>query len=486
MAYPAGGAIPAATGMQVEGRGFVVRPEGSRPLLTDSLGVGAAPAPNAGTTRVDRFKRQRASSADGGGGRDSDVQNQILATQQELLQVIKDQQQALAAERTCFTTPGAILDTVEPSCKKLFIAWQKEYKDCVEKLSTASELSLKYDRLQEESKLIKTFADEAGRQWPWPKAYLQQATRINTVAGGQFSLGEDYSLAEDWKRLRRKHAEECDAFVRAHNKKVVELFDAELQPTSQTQKLRDSIISYQKKFSNLSWKLSQAQVLMQADRFAELTIRAEMPKAKGRLEKAKEEAEKRKKAVLEASSQLDKLDLRELVALAFVEGKDSHPRTSSTSTDSKTGKSKPLLVPRNSYAGQLLSHSPNLEALNLKVEGSVRRTGREKSGPSPKPRAATPKKSPTPAPSKSPGSRSRSNSVKSWKSTRSAGSQKAVSFAGKGRGKGRGKGNGKARAPSNGASKKGKGRGRGKGKGRGRASSRATSAGSSKSFRAVS
>ena len=66
------------------------------------------------------------------------------------------------------------------------ISWQKDYKDTVDKHASASELQLKYAELQEESKLVRTFADEASHSWPWPTAYLLNAERLTDVVGSVF------------------------------------------------------------------------------------------------------------------------------------------------------------------------------------------------------------------------------------------------------------------------------------------------------------
>ena len=146
-----------------------------------------------------------------------DVLQALLQAQQELLQLHREH----ALSQANWTTPRAVLHARDPHLRPTFQKWARSFKHAVNHYATAADLKTKYDGCVASGVLIKALQDESVRKWQWPEAYAGQASKLGEAPQGSTFMPGQYDLHRDWLALRKRHAAECDRFIRVTNDGVL-------------------------------------------------------------------------------------------------------------------------------------------------------------------------------------------------------------------------------------------------------------------------
>ena len=347
-------------------------------------------------------------------------QNKLLLAQVQLLQQQVQQPQSdrqspqeVGQEVTLFQSPEKILNGVDPGLKDVFEGFAKEMKHLLSAWETQKALQSKYARLLESSSMHPHFQAEAEYKW-------------------------QYDILSAWESMRQRHAKECFAFVCEHQDQVVRLYDQHVSVGELQNRLLDKLAAWVAEHGYNDDAVHNA-MKVKAKQFVESTIRAERPKLQTRMNKDKENYEKRQQALIEAKSQWESMDVKDVLSPALLE-----------LAQAKTARNKPIRVQDGGALAFLVKDNAELcRQHNIKFEASQapntpkRRTrgrvsSRDRSSSTHKERPSsilrTPRSARSPRASSKVSAKSRGNS-------KSPGKQ--VHFKGKGKGNDKGKGKGR-------------------------------------------
>jgi len=190
-------------------------------------------------------------------------QNELMLRQ---LRLTEESRKKADNVQLMFHSPRTILKTLDPSARDVFKEWHAELRSKVSAYVTQRQLLNRYENAAASNELIAPFSNEAQHTWLWPECYLAQAKDAPSDA---------------FAALRRKHAEEAQGFVMAHQKACVELLSSELTLPRQSQGLVQRAIALAALQKNFFQDPSRAEQLLmqQAQSFAELVYREEMSRA---------------------------------------------------------------------------------------------------------------------------------------------------------------------------------------------------------------
>ena len=368
-------------------------------------------------------------------------QNQLLMKQVALLQSQVQSSQARSeamsvqevAQSKLFQSHTQLLEGVDPALQKVFLDFEKEAKHVFEAWETQKKLFEKYSKLNEEGRLHNHLQAEADYKWQWTKLYLAKA---QPVSDDQDMVEDGYNVAEDWARMRRRHAEECFELICKHQKQCVALYEQEVSLAVLQQKLTDRLDAWfaEQAFDDLE---VQRVLKQRACQFVQSFVRATRPNIQTRMAKDKEQQQKREQVLLEAKSKWEEMDVKDVLSPAFLELLDAKQKRS-------------CKIKEDSALAFLVKDNEELcRRHNVKIVSKAARSSK---------RAPTPKKVPgkirgrsqqrgssTPRSILKSASRSPSKPARSSSGERT--SSKRVSFEGNsgGKGKEKAKGNGKGK-----------------------------------------
>ena len=366
-------------------------------------------------------------------------QNQLLMQQLAALQSQVQRSQAHfeavsakeASQSKLFQTHTKLLEGVDPALQKLFEEFEKEAKHVFEAWETQKKLLEKYLKLKEDGRFHNHLQSEADFRWQWTKLYLAKPQPISADQG---MMGVPYSVAEEWARMRRKHAEECFDFVCKHQQQCVAIYEHEVSLPVLKQRLQDRLDAWFAEQAYDDMELREA-LKQRASQFVDSIIRATRPKIQTRMAKDKDLQQKREQALLEAKSKWEEMDVKDVLSPALFELLDAKQKRS-------------FNIKEDSALAFLVKDNEELcKKHKVKIVSETSRSSR---------RAPTPKKAPRKDRGRSPKkssdtprsilkSSSRSPSKHSRSPSGRSGSSKHVRFEAKGGVKGKGKAHGKGK-----------------------------------------
>ena len=207
-----------------------------------------------------------------------------------------------------------LLEGVDPALQKVFLDFEKEAKHVFEAWETQKKLFEKYSKLSEEGRLRNHLQAEADYKWQCTKLYLAKA---QPVSGDQGMVEEGYNVAEDWARMRRRHAEECFEFICKHQKQCVALYEQEVSLAVLQEKLTDRLDAWfaEQAFDDLE---VQRVLKQRACQFAQSFVRATRRKIQTWMVKDKEQ-QRREQVLLGAKSKWEQMDVKDVLSPALFE-----------------------------------------------------------------------------------------------------------------------------------------------------------------------
>ena len=417
------------------------------------------PAPDARAAGFTAAGRPRVASIDGqrnGAEMLLIQQNQLLMEQLQIMQAQLQRSQSQfeaagaqdALRARWFTTPEQIAKDVDPALRQLFDSFAKEARHLLEAWETQKKLAAKYGKLREEGKIHTHLQAEADYKWQWTKLYMTKAKP--TEADERNMQHDEYDVAAAWAAMRDKHAKECFEFICLHQQQCVSLYEQEVSLSSLQQKLCDRVTAWFAQHAYNDQDLQKAMI-DKARQFVEQLIRSERPKIQSRMDKEKEQQEKRERALLEARSKWEELDVKDVLSPALLELKNlgtKQHRSMKIQDDSALA----FLIKDNPE----LCHKHKVKTVPAQKSSSSARAPTPKRRPRKQSRSPKNRRIPNSDSSRSaslPRSIMKSPSRSNPRSSRSpsgqrSDSQKRVRFAaspGKNKGKGKGRGKGKSK-----------------------------------------
>lgn len=205
-----------------------------------------------------------------------------------------------------YKSPTEFLKGLDPCFRAVFADWRKEFCKKMSLYVDQSRLSTKYQVVLGKGELMTPFLHEAKKSWDWPQFYRSRARLIDSVdcispddltAGavnsevnsqdaihGSAHTDTAYDIDYAFLELRRKHAQELQNFVIAHQKICFEEVSAEIALPNQVLVLEATLEESMSKHA-AAYNLQAKQLMKKkAKRFVELVHRDEMAKAEIKLQ----------------------------------------------------------------------------------------------------------------------------------------------------------------------------------------------------------
>ena len=361
-----------------------------------------------------------------------------------------------------FVEPSTILKHMDPGLRDLMKAWHKELKSMIDHYVTHNDLADKYKRLSEDQLLLEPFKGESTKGWQFLDCYKRVAKPLVDVPSdvdfSRRASDEEYKVDIQFLELRRKHAKECMNFIVKHQASCLTLLQSKVSQYAVIQRAEDLTKAF---IAKIQCPAQTAQFMLSVVRkFAEMTLRVEMPKAKSRIESKQREQKQRLKSEQQAHATFARLDNRQLTALLALERQtqdavrplptveeptDLLEQLKYSTSRAAKANSKAKLTPVNIKSGgvfefllkdnaKLLADSFGLETKTSAIAATSRKSSRGISRTS-----STSQKSAKSATERSRG-RGRSSSRKSSKSSKSTKPAAKSSSPAKGKGKGKRRG----------------------------------------------
>jgi len=346
-----------------------------------------------------------------------------------------------AKDEAEYQDPHTLLNKIDPDLRSKLLVWLKEFRRKLSTHATQQDLLRKYSKVAGDGELLKSFQDEAKRDWQWPKFYLAAARPLQTAGEAVMEdLNMDYSLSKSWQDMRLRHAKECQAFVLAHQRRSAEL--AELATCRDTAKMEinDIVASWLAKFNYLD-DASKQQLRSKSLKFLDCVFRHEVPKCASRIEQEKEKAKKAQEEHDTAQARYDAMDIKVLIAAAAIEVNNQQKSFKKDGVLEHLTKSEPEIA--DELKKQLQARGRSKNSGNDAKHTSKASKGRT--------RTPTPRRASTPRGQSRSSSRARSTSrsasrtsSRAFSSRSATPKSKKVRFVGNAKGKGKGKGRGKS------------------------------------------
>jgi len=237
---------------------------------------------------------------------------QLLQEQNALmlrhLELVEENRRRTDRMNSLFKRPHDILQRVDPSLRGLFKEWRRDFDALLKLYVTQSDTTGAYHRVAADGGLIMPFALEAKKSWPWIRFYRSVANPIDGIdpissnglpsglayADGNLrtthsstSDSNPYDIDAAFSELRRRHAEELQTFVIAHQKACLDKIIEELSLSHQVKSLRGKLAAYAFENDGFSDAKAKEYAEQQAQNFVEFVYREEMPKAEKRVREGK-------------------------------------------------------------------------------------------------------------------------------------------------------------------------------------------------------
>jgi len=370
---------------------------------------------------------------------------------QLLQQQVTLQQQLVALTRNsllhecAYEDPSELLNKVDPAVRTLCRTWTKDLKNDLQTWATQKQLQDKYSKLRSQGEIHRTIRDEHDKTWQFPKGYKAVATDLHPDATDDIVFtDEPWELDNAWKAMRRRHAEETWKFVVDHQEACVDYYQDRISSANAPSRLTAEIDIWLKANVGNHFQETGQYIKQVTAKYAELVYREEFPKASSRITREKEAAAKREQALITAEEAFTDMDMKELLALAVLEG----------SKGLATHGKQHVNAPKDGVLQHLLKNSPELVkkyGINFhnsaKVSDKPRKPRNTSASSRARPTSRSASRGSGKAGSKAGGSRnnSRGRSAGSAKSNGSARSKGSSGKKGKGKGKGKRKGSGKSK-----------------------------------------
>jgi hypothetical protein len=337
----------------------------------------------------------------------AEMMHQQLQLLQEQTSLLRKQSETNAISAACFHSTQDFLLQVEPSLRPVLVDWLREFKSNIAAYVTHCDLSAKYAKVTSENELLKQFAQEAKRKWQFPKAYLAVAVPIEGVDATISSSTEGYNVEASWEALRLKHAKECQDFVVKHQAEAKKVFEKLIQTNVVKRSMDEKFMVWNIANNEFLTSNAATHAKQQCQKFAELAIREELPKARSRVNAEADRRKKEHEALLHSETVFQQLDAHELVT--FIE----LSKHSTTVTNKDGTETKHLTIPKSSTLAALLKKFPNVANMF-----SIRFTAKTASNRT-KSRSGSAKSRPASVKSTRSNGTSRSGSVRSARSGKS-------------------------------------------------------------------
>eukprot|EP00439_Symbiodinium_sp_Y106_P064986 s588_g10.t1 len=185
------------------------------------------------------------------------TQNQLIANQLSMMH------RAQACATTVYTNPDDILNHLDPSLKLELQEWSRGRV-----ITAPSYTSLFKSEARELTECLATLNDGEN----------------DTFADVRVD-GTPFNLDDAYRALRKKHADECQAFVFAYQRQCLDFFRKRVNVTYQKVLLDDRFEAWCRKFEAFLSADAKVSLQRQVLQFADLTFRTEQPKAMNRQEK---------------------------------------------------------------------------------------------------------------------------------------------------------------------------------------------------------
>eukprot|EP00929_Paragymnodinium_shiwhaense_P022465 TRINITY_DN14350_c0_g1_i1.p1 TRINITY_DN14350_c0_g1~~TRINITY_DN14350_c0_g1_i1.p1 ORF type:complete len:428 (+),score=66.28 TRINITY_DN14350_c0_g1_i1:254-1537(+) len=174
-----------------------------------------------------------------------------------------------------------------------------------------------------EGKLQKLFQTEAEHAWQWPAEYklFVDATGCEAPAapaeGDQAMVTQEgYDVKQAWLKLRKHHAWQCQAFLRAHSLALVQKLTGLLEPKNLEKENKAAVVTFYAPKESNNYTQPEKEYFMQKVLGFVWLARRQLLSISGHAKKVFEEAvAKRVQALQEAHALYHAADLRTLIAL---------------------------------------------------------------------------------------------------------------------------------------------------------------------------
>ncbi|CAE7229636.1 unnamed protein product [Symbiodinium sp. CCMP2592] len=261
----------------------------------------------------------------------------------------------------------------------VFESFAKDTKHTFAAWETQRSLHDKYSKLVDENRLHAHFQAEATFKWQFAKRYIAQAQPLAPDGSGIAMTDEPYDLLADWEEMRKRHAQECFAFVRLHQERCLKMYDEEVSCEALQRKLRDKVVAWLAQYGYNDAGIAESMV-HKSKQFVDSLVRLERPRVKNRIDKDKEQKQKREQALLDATCKWESLDVKDVLSPALLE-----------LASRGSARSKPLTVKEDSALAFLVKDNAELqEKHRIKITSSAVRVPTPKHKPKPSPRRHIP------------------------------------------------------------------------------------------------
>jgi hypothetical protein len=187
-----------------------------------------------------------------------------------------------------YKKPHEFLKTLDPCVRGLFADWREGFCGRVSEYISQSRLTIQYQDLGINGRLMKPFLDEAQKRWQWTSFYRGVAKAIDGIdpAGdAQHSIDgpDSYDIDSVYAQLRCKHASELQTFVVAHQKMCLEKIIEDVTLANQVRILEEKLVEWEAAHSGFYHPQTKQHLKSHAKTFVELVYREEMTKAEYKL-----------------------------------------------------------------------------------------------------------------------------------------------------------------------------------------------------------
>jgi len=308
--------------------------------------------------------------------------------------------------------------------RKVLQDWTRTLRNDLSTWSTQEGLKSKYHGIAQRDELHRQLQDNAEMKWQWPKLY-------RSIAGplpGENWDELEYDIDQSWKAMRTRHAKECWEWIQEHQIRCTDFFQNHIQPENALRTVLAETENWLAEHPGLYGPAMQSTTRKQVEKYTELIYRLELPKATSKHKKEKELMQKREQEILEAEADYQKMDMKELLAVAVLEAQQGKGNRRQKGVLHHLLKENPEALKKYHHA---LKEKPHHNTPPTKPR-STSRTAR-------------------------PSSRTSAKQVRT-KSASSKGSSRPRSASSKGKGKGKGKRKSKDKSKGRGKGREGRGR----------------------------